>query len=386
MIKNSAAQIAPAFFQHEPVLLSGNRFPVSHQYEDDGETSNHFTLDVYVEGRNPLFSDNPLVTLESRGFGGMAFFRVDPVLDSNTVLGYVLPVFTTNMPVELDGGISRVGFKLSRAGVDQGTLNTHFFLKGGISDSDFRRYGQNFLSAYCNEKQIFLTFQPIVKPVTRQQPEYVNFLTNFDQSGAITCKARRHFMDGSFDDVTLSQVDSPRDFRIYQFPIGVVHHPALQESGIRLYEVYLVNASGRRLTEVRAYQIRDADHAPVLVFTNGLGGYDILACFGDVAREGKYQHDNAFLIEQPQRSGRDINREGRTEVTLRTGDYPPGWLPYFDVLLKSEDVRLLEADGTLTPLVHATDSLSLRDDTDPTYSAEIKFMTDRQERNASLLR
>lgn len=202
---------------------------------------------------------------------------------------------------------TQVTFRVVRGGVDR------------LADS-----ATNFLT------QNFLTWQPTVKPVTYYSPEYLTYYAVV--SGKVQLKA--YFTDStgaatSNQTLTLTEVDASVACTIpvqYSVIVG-----KLGDKKPAYYDVWVEDASGKRLTYIQSYY---ADNARSLnedwvLFENSLGGLDCFRAYGANTLNAEHTHNIAEIEEVSQEYRVDTDRKFEKNTGLLSRDEARWLLDFF---------------------------------------------------------
>ena len=126
----------------------------------------------------------------------------------------------------------------------------------------------------------FLTFQPDVKYITRQSPEYLSYYFTVQDSKMIV---RFYYNDGSNETITL--FDFSDEIAIHQecvmqdvsceYVWSLSNRPSSQRK--MYYDVFVVDAKGHAITTKQRYVVGDeTGREKYFIFCNALGGIDTL--------------------------------------------------------------------------------------------------------------
>lgn len=152
----------------------------------------------------------------------------------------------------------------------------------------------NFLTAN------WLTWQPQVKEVLRDQPEW---LTYYPASGSCACYAKFYYTDGTSGELKVCDITQCASVNTRFSKLW-----GLDESGKERYgiiDVYIKNAQGLRLTYVQRYILRSQEALDeVYLCENSLGGIDTFRFYGDRKLMPEIGHtallfDNAYTATDP---------------------------------------------------------------------------------------
>lgn len=246
------------------------------------------------------------------------------------------------------------------------------------------RHRDDFFTEYADGYLPFLTAQPNPAPVVSYQPVWLYRLLNFPVVGKLVLHGIIMKADGSQVALVPGSGLIPVRGQVAVFPAGPTELN-LPASAVQ-YHVWLQDDTGKRLSEVRSYVI---DRSPyqnpeIIVFNNGLGGFDSLAFYGQGEAKARFSGETAIRVRPPgspinQRLHVQLNRYRSTEYTMRTGFLPEAnWLNYLQSLLLSSDVRILRT-GFYVPLRQASTELTLLSGVNRTLAAELSFATETGE-------
>ena len=142
----------------------------------------------------------------------------------------------------------------------------------------------------------FLTWQPQIKSVTYDQPEWLSFYT---PATAIALKAKFYLKDGTTDTVTVTG-STP-------FDAGCVYSVNVQFARLwnmgegdryGMVDVWLEDDQSTALTYVQRYVLdTSGDERTVLVARNSLGGIDTFSFLGSMERSAEAEHTNVMRGE-----------------------------------------------------------------------------------------
>ena len=167
----------------------------------------------------------------------------------------------------------------------------------------------NFLTAN------WLTWQPQVKEVLHDQPEW---LTYYPASGSCACYARFYYTDGTSGEIKVCDVSQCVSINTRFSKLW-----ALDESGKERYgviDVYIKDAQGLRLTYVQRYVLCSQGALDeVYLCENSLGGLDTFRFYGDrkLVPEIGYTSlllDNSYTAADP-----DLSRKWSQNTGMLTG-------------------------------------------------------------------
>ena len=139
-------------------------------------------------------------------------------------------------------------------------------------------------------KRSFLTIQPSVKKTTINSPEYLSYY--FLSGQRVMVKFYRK--NGTTETVSLFDTSSLSDvcFTIdVSFKRVVGFSSAWPNILQPYYDVFVVDASGNRISNTQRYQVVDeTGREKYYIFANSLGGIDTLICSGDLTQNPEVEY------------------------------------------------------------------------------------------------
>lgn len=139
-------------------------------------------------------------------------------------------------------------------------------------------------------KANFLTWQPQIKQVLYDMPEWLSFYI----SEAAVLKARFYKKDGTTDAVTVADFETSKVGNVYTVNVQFARLWGLA-TGDRygIVDVWIENATGTALSYTQRY-VLDAtgDEHVIFVACNSVGGIDTYMFRGDMQMEAKAEHTN----------------------------------------------------------------------------------------------
>jgi len=180
---------------------------------------------------------------------------------------------------------------------------------------------ENFL------QQNFLTWQPNVKGVTYNTPE---FLTYYAVSDA-TVKCQAHVEDTDTT-ITLATITAGQAWTI---PVGYAVIAGKTGALPSYYDVWVENGSGERLTYIQRYYAQDmkSEQEQWVLFENSLGGIDTFRAYGEADNTAAHTHNIAEIEEVATEFRVDTERKFKKN-TGRLGKKERLWLLDFFPSLK----------------------------------------------------
>ena len=191
----------------------------------------------------------------------------------------------------------------------------------------------------------FLTWQPQIKSVTYDQPEWLSFYT---PATAIALKAKFYLKDGTTDTVTVAGSTSFDADCIYSVNVQFARLWNMGEGDrYGMVDVWLEDDQGTALTYVQRYVLdTSGDERTVLVARNSLGGIDTFSFRGSMERTAEVEHTNVMRGETLCSGLLDLTRT----YTVNTGilsRYERDWV--WDLQRSPQAWALM--DGALLPVV-----------------------------------
>ena len=167
----------------------------------------------------------------------------------------------------------------------------------------------NFLTAN------WLTWQPQVKEVLHDQPEW---LTYYPASGSCACYARFYYTDGTSGEKKVCDVSQCVSINTRFSKLW-----ALDESGKERYgviDVYIKNAQGLRLTYVQRYVLCSQGALDeVYLCENSLGGLDTFRFYGDRKLVPEIGYTSLLLHNSYAAADPDLSRKWSQNTGMLTG-------------------------------------------------------------------
>ena len=167
----------------------------------------------------------------------------------------------------------------------------------------------NFLSAN------WLTWQPQVKEVLHDQPEW---LTYYPASGSCACYARFYYTDGTSGEIKVCDVSQCVSINTRFSKLW-----ALDESGKERYgviDVYIKDAQGLRLTYEQRYLLRPGEALDeVYLCENSLGGLDTFRFYGDRKLVPEIGYTSLLLNNSYTAADPDLARKWNQSTGMLTG-------------------------------------------------------------------
>lgn len=261
---------------HDPVAVpdrTGLEYFLEVWVPDTYLSNNYVLLDM-LEGR-----EAPKKTYGGADIYPGAFFEIDSllrgVLEStgpdykqeviSVCVGLITPYFCKAI-VKNNGDI-----------VSSATYTSRYAMKSGIAESDFEAYGANFFDLYIGAGKRFLTYKPDNLIVTKNQPEYLYFLTNYTKNiSEIRLKCKKFGFDGNVLEWMPRKLENTSAMQVYCVPVGMSVLGIGDD--VKKYSVWLENQNGDVISEVRTYVVdkKYRRFEKYLLFENSLGVFDVL--------------------------------------------------------------------------------------------------------------
>lgn len=220
----------------------------------------------------------------------------------------------------------------------------------------------NFLTAN------WLTWQPQVKEVLRDQPEW---LTYYPASGNCTCYAKFYYTDGTDSEIKVCDISQCVSINTRFSKLWSLDTSGKERYGI--VDVYVKDAQGLRLTYVQRYLLRSQEALDeVYLCENSLGGLDTFRFYGDrkLAPEIGYTTlllDNTYTAGDP-----DLSRKWNQNTGMLT-DRESEWC--WELFRSSALFHLHK--GSILPIVLDSSSIEKSSMTVlAAYSFEYRYASD----------
>lgn len=270
----------------------------------------------------------------------------------------------------------------------------NYAMKAGISETQFKAWGNLIFTDKLGKAGKFLTWQPDNKWIGTDQPEYLYFLNNLNPSPAkILLRAELFFEDGGSEYITVQTLNIVIPMSTYSFPVGVPAIPQLADHDkvITHYRVWLSNESGFRISDTRMYYI-DSTYRPYsryLLFSTSLGGFDTIRCVGSGSLRGSYTKTSSqrypALDSDPAYSEIVVSRViGEKGLVVGTGFLSKEQREYLEELLFAREILSVEKDGHRAMYLSNSDYVQ-HDDSEDIPSRQFTFLYANPVTNASFL-
>lgn len=155
------------------------------------------------------------------------------------------------------------------------------------------------IKSFCAITENFLTFQPSVKKITVNTPEYLTYF--FTQKGQMM-KAKIYRKNGTTETITLRWFGQTNNRCLTQdvsFKYIAEHSNSWISSMKPFYDVYVVDPQGNIISNVQRYQVVDeTDREKYYLFANALGGIDTLTCIGQSVQSPEIEYNIGELADK----------------------------------------------------------------------------------------
>jgi hypothetical protein len=180
------------------------------------------------------------------------------------------------------------------------SLERSFVVHGGLNFFEASR--DAWFIDYQPRVQPFLTWEPSVKAVLDDQPEFLYLMVRKDP-GAFRLHARVRFADGSEQVVEPPDQQGVRDFEVYCLPVG---YQALGlgtlGKDVSWWEVWVTSPDGLvLLSETRRFvrERRQYPHRRYFLFATSLGGMATYAALGEAQTDAEVTGSESARVPAP---------------------------------------------------------------------------------------
>jgi hypothetical protein len=287
--------------------------------------------------------------------GGRTTFEVQELLEP--FVAPLLPAVGQAAVQRQDGAFCRFFLRyFERTAAGDGastTVDTNYLLHGGLGYAEAAQ--GTWFSTYQKQRLPFLTWEPVIKKVLPDQPEYLFFMMPRPNVAAFRYRARLAWANGTTTEVVLAERPDVLRCEVFCLPAGPAQLdlPAREAAAGQLVVSYVLDVldeAGAPLSEARTYLL-DRRPCPVrryFLYANSLGGWNTLVCRGRAARELATKtsaSENARAAGyDPLRGDYTISRRtGQPVLKCYTGARSAAQLAADTDFLLSERVLLLEA-------------------------------------------
>lgn len=338
------------FFSKNPVLLELQATGL------EEKPNLRFVCEVWVE---PAYLSGEFVLATPEPFEhpankeGRTRFDVSEILDA--FVAPHLPDFGQSAVKRADKAFKRFYLRYTEVYgndvMDPFTVQDHrYVLYGGLDTAE--HYAGTFFQSFLPNRKPFFTWEPPVKQVLADQPEYLYFMPNSFELTDFRVKVKVIFTDGTTASFQPFLQAGIRRFELYCIPVGhdQLGLGALQPGKeVASWDVHLVDGFANVLSETRRFVLERRAYAQVryFLYANALGGYNTLAATG----VAKLQVDaQAQVLERNRALDADsgdamvISKYSKRTLQLSTGYKSRAELVALQDFLNSEDVRLVGSD------------------------------------------
>jgi hypothetical protein len=301
--------------------------------------------------------------------GGATYFEgFQPYIDEylNGLLAYVMP----DMKKPVLAAKTTTAYKLRSWAERDGVLvggsevvsSVKWAIKAALGENDVANHRDSFFSSYMDANMPWLTHQPNGMRVGKYQNVILSWLCNLNPMPSWVKVASRVHLESGQKYVVNGKVIGPvSEYGVYHIPVGYDQlgfnltdddtpgRPTWDANAvIVMYEVWLEDNEGRRVTEIRNFRV-DGEYYPydrTLIFSNSLGGFDSVRFTGEAVDELSLVTDTAERATGATDKISDgnvfvINKKGERALKLSSGTIAePEWLDYLEELAWAELVYL----------------------------------------------
>lgn len=300
-----------------------------------------------VEYRGEIIENGKVigVPIFQTPFQGKVDFRLDAIVKSlsfNTI-----PPSVDNPNISLNTSYAKsLQLRYQRAdnANPAGTTPPFWVVNAGVPDYIFNSFG-NPLNAVANQSHR-LTFQPLVKRIALDQPEFIFFFNNTDPAVAeIVVTANIRFQDNTTLNILLEKTAVPAMSLATINASPIIFEDQLFGRKLAGYDIRVTDEVGQLLLPVHEYDIDTRYHQTetFLIYQNSFGTWDTLRCFGQssyAASVEKSYYENLT-------GRRNFNTTGRRNFMLNTGQQEQGIKEALPEILFSESIYLFDGFNSL---------------------------------------
>jgi hypothetical protein len=264
------------------------------------------------------------------------------------------------------------------------TLQENYVLLGGLNSYEART--RAFFDVYQPTVMPFLTWEPPVKAVLSDQPEYLYYLVTQSPAG-FRFQLRVHLSDGSQVQANLGGADNVHLHEVFCRPVGyqalglaALAAGAGPDLRVVWWEIFVTTPDGAtRLSEVRRYEL-DPRYFPdrrYFLFATSLGGMATYAATGEALVDAEVTGEEAARTLQPTDDwfrGDTVvqTRSLRPVLKAASGKRTPAQMAAAQDLLLSRRVLLLR-DGRWLPGYVKARTSPLLDESKALATQEFEF-------------
>ena len=173
-------------------------------------------------------------------------------------------------------------------------VDTFKIISGGIP----KQISKDFFTEILPISKQFLTWHPIRKRVTQDQPELLHFLVYLDTITELNLYVKLYFTDGTNSEHQIDSVGGVEEEEIYRLPAGYTQlglSVLAGEKKIKKYELWLTNQADAVISEVRTFSV-DYQRLPETrywLFTNSLGMFEIFRTDGKASESQELSRESS---------------------------------------------------------------------------------------------
>jgi hypothetical protein len=237
-------------------------------------------------------------------------------------------------------------------------VDTFKIINGGIP----KQISSDFFSEILPATKQFLTWHPLRKRVTQDQPELLHFLVYLDTITELNLLVKLYFTDGTDSTHTIDTVADVAEEQIYRLPAGYTQlglSVLAGEKKIKKYELWLTDQADAVISEIRTFAVeyQRVPETRFWLFTNSLGMFEIMRTEGKSSESHGIERESSSNY-LPNGYSRVLG-EMRTRVlgSSETMDLSSGYLDskeqalWAKEILLSDKVYLLTVDQRIPYLI-----------------------------------
>ncbi len=370
--------------------FSENPIPFTRPETGNSSEDNYqIYLDVRVEdvAASGIYASK-LITAKPPESDGFARFNLRPAFRG---------IFAQDPPAMNEGNIVQLTDRIKLYKIYYGDLyddktvpdsltgtNPYLVLKGGVSKRAYPTL--NYLTAYLAANKKFLTWAPIEKEVDYGQEDYLNFYLYDTDLSEVNLIVKAYFDDDTTEEDTIDTLSGLAYGNLVQIPAGPLNSGAIAidpAKNLVKYELWLTDQLDAVISEVRTYIITPYKHPRTryYLFSNSLGGYEVLRTIGFSERSAKIEHT---ISEKLLPTGYDANdgqfgnghsrKQNSTKVStgFYSGVLSKEWLEYMQEVALSRKVFDI-TNGERIPMINATKGVTVERNEDNKRLCQARF-------------
>jgi hypothetical protein len=262
------------------------------------------------------------VPLYQTAFRGQIVWRLDHIINAANFYDTLPDADTTEIVIIQDFARTfQLQYQRADGSGSPTTVNNIIVQNGGVPDYVFNAVGnpQNAINTHAHR----LTYQPAVKRIAVDQPEFIYFFNNvLPAQIRVNIAAQIRFEDGTtlFQNIG-SKTIVALDMCIFNVSPWVLEEYLLNRPIIG-YDITITDFNGNKLFPDHSYEIDTRYHQSetFLLYQNSSGCWDSLRCFGDISEQEGVTRSFAENI-----TGRRVfDARGRRTLKLFTGHQEQG--------------------------------------------------------------